>query len=224
MLDLAPGTLLGELWQARGAFAPALLVTARVAFGAIVLGVVLGFGGALGLVYGAWWLRAPLRAYVTVMRGVPPLVALFFIYYGVGVLGGAMPAEVAGIAALTLFATAQTCETFRGAIESIPRGQVDAAKSIGLTFRFRLLDVVMPQATRRALPSIVNTAVDMVKASPLVSTIGASDLLLTSQEFAARTFLIVEVYLVCWLLYLALNLLLTNLGRRLEERFRPFTA
>jgi polar amino acid transport system permease protein len=82
----------------------------------------------------------------------------------------------------------------------------------------------MPQATRRAIPSIVNTAVDMVKASPLVSTIGASDLLLTSQEFAARTFLIVEIYLVCWLLYLGLNLMLSALGRRLEERFRPYTA
>jgi His/Glu/Gln/Arg/opine family amino acid ABC transporter permease subunit len=222
MSDMASAGFFDELWQARLVFVQAMAVTAEIAFGAILLGLALGFAGSLAAVYGGAAARIAMRIYVTLMRGVPPLVALFFIYYGVGVVAGGMSARSAGIAALTLFAAAQSSEIFRGAWQSIPPAQLDAAKAIGLPFAFRVLDVVLPMAVRRVLPSVVNMAVDMVKGSTLVAAIGAADLLLTSQEFAARNFMVVEIYAFCWSLYLILNLSLSSLGRWLEHRFRYF--
>lgn len=223
MLPADSAEVLRQLLEGWRIFGAALLVTGQVAFGAVLIGLVLGFLGSLCLVFGSRAVRLPVRAYVYAIRGVPPLVALFFIYYGLGVVVVGMSATIAAVAALSLFATAQLAEVFRGAIEAIPRGQSEAAKAIGLPFVSRLAWVLLPQATLRALPSIINTSVDMVKASTLVAAIGVADLLLAAQEFGARTFLIVEVYLVCWSLYLAINFGLSSFGRWLEARTRYVT-
>jgi polar amino acid transport system permease protein len=209
-----------ELWQARFVLLQAAAVTIEIAFGALILGLVFGFLGALCLTYGPFWIRVVVKSLVVFTRGIPPLIALFFIFYGGGLLVSGMTARTAGILALSIFATAQIAETFRGALQSIPQGQLDAAKAIGLPFPLRLLDVVLPLAFRRALPSLVNTGIEMVKASTLVAAIGGGELLLTGQEIAARSFHILQIYLLFWAFYLAINFMLSALGRWLEERLR----
>jgi len=220
MIQFSQGNFLFELWMSRAALLDALSVTCSVALGGIAIGLVVGLFAALAAVFGPAWLRWSVGIFVYAARGVPALVTIFFVYYGVGVIWRALPAQSAGTLALGLYAAAQMTEIFRGALQSLPRGQIEAAKAIGLTFWLRIVDVVAPLSVRRALPSLVNTAVDLVKASTLVSALGAGDLLLTGQQIAARTFLIPEVYLTLWIFYLSINTTLTVLGRWLEDRFR----
>src|SRR5262249_62032182 len=108
-------------------------------------------GGLLGvaLVYGPRWLYWPIRAYSDFLRGIPLLVLIFFIYYGLPVFRINLTNFWAAVLALSAFKTAHVIEIVRGAVQSIPRGQTDAGRAIGLTFTQRLLWVIAPQAVRR---------------------------------------------------------------------------
>jgi len=118
--------------------------------------------------------------------------------------------------ALTVFSTAQVIEIVRGALQSIHHGQMEAGKAIGLTFVQRLAYVILPQALRRFLPPWINSVVDAVKGSALVSLIGISDLMLEVQKVAGRTYEALPVYIVGALIYFAINYALSTLSRRLE--------
>ena len=104
-------------------------------------------------------------------------------------------------------------------MQSIPRPLHEAARAIGLPFLSRLRHVVLPLALRRAIPSLTNVAVDMVKGSTLVAALGVGDLLQAVQQTAMRSLLIPEFYLGAWATYVAINLGITALGRRCEARF-----
>jgi polar amino acid transport system permease protein len=136
---------------------------------------------------------------------------------GLGVSPG--PIE-AGIAALTIFCASHVGETLRGALNAIPPGQTDAARSIGLTFPRMLAWVLVPQALRQIAPNFINTAVEIVKASSLLSAIGVGELLLTTQEIIGRSFMTMEFYALAGLLYLLVNLAIGAGGWWLERRFR----
>ncbi len=220
MAELADGDLFQALWMARRALLAALQATCSLAFGGMAIGLVLATFGSVGSVFGPAWIQPVVATYVYVFRGVPLLVTIFFTYFGLAVIWRALPAEVAGTIALGLYAAAQLTEIFRGALQAVPRGQIEAAKALGLPFLQRFVDVVAPLSVRRALPSVINTMVDLIKASTLISALGVGDLLLTGQQIAARTLLIPQIYLTLWIFYLAINTGLTLLGRRLEERFR----
>ena len=126
----------------------------------------------LSLLYGAWPLRLVVRFYVDTMRGIPQLVLIFAIFYG---FPRARPAGLGDrcrdTRAQPVLRRACVGESMRGGVGSIPRGQMDAAKGIGLNFAQRLRHVIFPQAMGRILPAWVNTAVEMVKASSLVSLV-----------------------------------------------------
>ncbi len=217
---MAQSDLFHTLWTARWALLSALKVTCGLAIGGMAIGLVLSTLGSIGVVFGPIWLRAMVATYVYVFRGVPLLVTIFFTYFGLAVVWRALPAELAGTVALGLYAAAQLTEIFRGALQAVPRGQIESAKALGLPFLLRLVDVIAPLSIRRALPSVINTMVDLIKASTLISTLGVGDLLLTGQQIAARTLLIPQIYITLWMFYLAINTGLTVLGRRLEERYR----
>jgi ABC-type amino acid transport system permease subunit len=110
-------------------------------------------------------------------------------------------------------------EIIRGGVDSIPRGQTDAAKAIGLTFVPRLHQVIFPQALRRILPAWVNTAVEIVKSSSLVSLVSVVDLTMAIQQVVGRTREALLFYAVAAALYFAINFTLSSMGRRLESRF-----
>ena len=220
MLDfsLAPGTFWFEAWQARTALASGLGVTLLSSVLSIVMATLCGIATGVALAYGWWWLRLLARLYVDMMRGIPLLVLILFTYYGLALFGINIAAFWAGVIALGAFATAHVAENFRGAVESVPAGQMEAAKAIGLTFRKRLLYVVLPQAFRRMLPPWVNTGLEIVKGTTLLSIIGVVELLLSAQQQMARNYMIVEFYLLTTVLYLAINFTLAQLGAALERR------
>lgn len=196
-----------------------LMVTATVSIAVLLLGTLLGFGGGLSLSYGTKPLRWLVRIYVDICRGIPQLVLIFAIFYGLPALGMQVSAIVAGILALGLFCGAHMSEIVRGGVDSIPRGQADAAKSIGLTFTQRLRHVIFPQALGRILPAGVNTAVEIVKASSLVSLVSVVDLTMAIQQIVGRTREALLFYAVAAGLYFAINFTLSFAGRRMERRF-----
>jgi polar amino acid transport system permease protein len=196
-----------------------LLVTLVVSVSVLLLGTIIGLGGGLGLLYGARPLQLAARIYVDTLRGIPQLVLIFAIFYGFPVLGLPLSAILAGILALSLFCGAHVAEIVRGAVASIPRGQSDAAMGIGLTFRQRLRHVIFPQAVVRILPAWVNTAVEIVKSSSLVSLVSVIDLTMAVQQVVGRTREALLFYAVAAALYFVLNFTLSMAGQRLERRF-----
>jgi polar amino acid transport system permease protein len=208
-----------QLWIARFALLNGLAFTVELSLIVITIGTVIGGIGGLCLHYGAWPLRLVVRAYVDVMRGIPVLVLILASFYGLSLLGVDIDAFAAGVVALSGFCGAHMSETIRGAIQSIPDAQSDAAKSIGLRPPQRLRYVILPQAVRRILPPWVNTAVEMVKASTLLSVIGVVELLLATQQVIARTYMVIPFYLTAGVLYLILNFSISRFGAWLERRF-----
>ncbi len=196
-----------------------LLVTLIVSLLTVILSLVAGGLLGIGLVYGPAPLRWLVRGFSDIIRGIPILVLIFFVYYGLPVAGLNLQPFNAAILALTLFKTAQVIENVRGAIGSIPRGQMDAARSIGLTFPQRLLYVIAPQAVRRFLPPWINGVTDAVKGSALVSLLGVTDLMHSIQQVIGRTYEALPLYVLGALFYFAINYTLSTLSRRLELRY-----
>ena len=196
-----------------------LLVTLEVSVLVVVISLVIGVVMGVGITYGPRWLYWAIRLYSDLIRGIPVLVLIFFVYYGLPPLGLNLDNFWAAVAALTMFKTAHVIEITRGSIQSIHFGQTDAAKAIGLTFWQRMFYVVFPQATRRFLPPWINAVTDAVKGSALVSLIGVVDLMLAVQKVIGRTYEPMPLYVVGALIYFAINYSLSSLSRRLEMRF-----
>jgi len=196
-----------------------LKATILVSVLVVLIGTVFGAVGGVTLLYGPLPLRWLVRIYVDIVRGIPLLVLLFAVFYGLPALGMQVSALIASIIALSAFCGAHVSEVVRGGIDSIPKGQTDAGKAIGLTFIKRLRHVIMPQAIGRILPPWVNTAVEMVKASSLISLLSVVDLMLSTQQIVARTRQTLLLYAVAALLYFAINYTISTLGLILEERY-----
>jgi polar amino acid transport system permease protein len=197
-----------------------LTITVAVSGVAVVAGIVLGALFGLALTYGSAVLAFPVRVIVDVVRGTPVLVLILACFYmpaGIGLSPGPL---TAGALALTVFCASHIGETLRGALLAIPLAQTDAASAIGLTFAQTLGYVLVPQAIRQIAPNLVNTAVEIVKASSLLSAIGVGELLLTTQEIIGRSFKTMEFYALAGGIYLAINLLIATGGSWLERRYR----
>jgi polar amino acid transport system permease protein len=214
-----PATFWGQLWLARWSLLEGIGLTAAVSVLTILAGTLLGVLGGLALAYGVRPLRWPMRLYVDVMRGIPVLVLILFTYYGLALFRINVAPFWAGVIALSAFSTAHMAETIRGAIQSVPQGQTEAGKAIGLTFWQRFGYVVAPQAIRRALPPWVNTGLEIVKGTTLLSVIGVVELLLATQHAIARNYMVIQFYLTATVLYLVLNFTIAQLGSLLERRF-----
>ncbi|TDE86242.1 amino acid ABC transporter permease [Deinococcus sp. S9] len=211
-------TILQSAWQAL----PTLLAAAPITLGYALAAMLLGLPLALLVALARLGRVAPLRwisgVYVSFMRGTPLLVQIFMIYYGLPSFGITVSPLVGGVAALTLNSAAYLSETIRAAILSVPRGQWEAAYSLGLTPRQTLRLIVLPQAARVALPSLGNTLIGLVKDTSLVSVITVVELLRSAQLVIARTFEPFGPYLAAALIYWAISSLLELVQRRLEAR------
>jgi polar amino acid transport system permease protein len=196
-----------------------LLITLVVSLLVVVLSLIVGGLLGLALVYGPLPLRFLVRAFSDIIRGIPILVLLFFVYYGMPIAGLNLPPFSAAVLALTMFKVAQVIENVRGAIGSIPKGQMDAAKAIGLTFPKRLAYVIVPQAVRRFLPPWINGVTDAVKGSALVSLLGVSDLMYAMQTVIGRTYEPLPLYVLGAVIYFVINYSLSLSSRALERRF-----
>ncbi|MCC7271034.1 MAG: amino acid ABC transporter permease [Alphaproteobacteria bacterium] len=218
MSGFEPGTFLFEAWAARAQLLSGLWVTAQLSILTITAGSLIGAFGGIGLAYGPWPVRVLIRGYVDAVRGIPVLVLILFSYYGLALLGIQISPFTAGVVALGGFCGAHMSETIRGAIESIPIGQTEAAKAIGLRFFQRLRYVLLPQTVRRLLPPWVNTAVEMVKGTTLLSIIGVIELLLATQQTISRNYMILQFYFAAGALYVVVNFIISQLGAMIERR------
>jgi His/Glu/Gln/Arg/opine family amino acid ABC transporter permease subunit len=192
-----------------------LWISALVVVFSLIGGVVLG----VGLVYGPRPVQWFVRLFSDCIRGIPILVLIFVVYYGFPPMGIAIDAFWAGVTALTLFKTAQVIEYVRGAISSIPKGQMEAGKAIGLTFLQCLQSVILPQAVRRFLPPWINGVTDAVKGSALISLLGIVDLMQSINEVIGRTYDAMPLYLLGAFIYFAINYSLSLTSRLVERRY-----
>jgi polar amino acid transport system substrate-binding protein len=216
----------GQLEMTRRYF-PALVRAAGITIAlsclAMVLAVALGVAIASGRVYGNVVVRSVLTGYVELMRGTPVLLQLFVLYYGLSSVIR-LPAFVAALLGLGLNYAAYESEIYRGALEAVPRGQLEAARTLGFTETQVLRLVRGPQAFRLALAPMTNDFVALLKDSSLVSVLTVVELTKQTQIFAANVGSWVIPGALCAALYLAMSLPLSRLARRLEERWKAGTA
>ena len=198
---------------ARGA-----LYTVQVSVLAIVFGLVLGWALGLIAVAGPRWLRALAWAYVQFIRGTPLLVQIFLIYFGLPAFGINVPAFWSGVIALGLNSGGFQAEIVRAGIESIDRGQSEAARSIGMSSLQALLLILVPQTIRRVIPPLTNELITLTKSSSLLSAIAVLELTHAGQAIIARTFAPFEIYTAVAVFYLALIAILSRGSALLERR------
>ncbi|WP_219060146.1 amino acid ABC transporter permease [Pseudomonas sp. UMAB-08] len=209
---------LQELWIARETLWLGFLTSIECSALAIICGTLIGMLAGLVLTYGKLWGRLPFRVYVDLIRGTPVFVLVLACFYMAPALGWQISAFQAGALGLTLFCGSHVAEIVRGALQAIPHGQLEAGKAIGLTFRQSLGYVLLPQALRQILPTWVNSSTEIVKASTLLSVIGVAELLLSTQQVIARTFMTLEFYLFAGFLFFIINYAIELLGRQIEKR------
>ncbi|WP_248795794.1 amino acid ABC transporter permease [Pseudomonas sp. MWU13-2105] len=207
-----------ELWIARETLWEGFQTSVAVSLLAIICGTLIGIVAGLVLTYGKFWMRLPFRLYVDLIRGTPVFVLVLACFYMAPALGWQISAFQAGALGLTLFCGSHVAEIVRGSMQSIPSGQMEASKAIGLTFHQALGYVLLPQALRQILPTWVNSSTEIVKASTLLSVIGVAELLLSTQQVIARTFMTLEFYLFAGFLFFIINYSIELLGRHIEKR------
>ena len=168
----------------------------------------------------------PLRwlgtAYVSVIRGTPFIVQLFLIYFGLPQLGVQLQPMVAGVLALGLYSGSYVTEIFRGAVQSVDKGQMEAARSCGMSSAAALRHVIIPQAFLRMLPPLGNEFVSLTKNSALVSFVTISELFLVGQSIISRTFDALTVYLFIGLVYYILTNIIGFVANTLEKKLAVY--
>lgn len=198
-----------------------LQVTLKVFIIAIIIGFFLGLIVALLRLSPFFILRWIAKFFVDAIRGTPILVQLFFIYFGLNTLEFiSLDRMNAGILTIAINAGAYYAEIMRAGIQSIDRGQDEAARSLGLTNVQSMKFVILPQAFRRMLPTFTNQAIISLKDTSLLSVIGIADLTQRGQVQIAATFKAFEIWIVVGVLYFIIIYLLTLLSSFLERRFK----
>jgi len=202
------------------AFVPeGLTATFTVTLASICVALVLGLLAGLGRIARTTVINRIATIYVEVVRGIPLLVQLFYIYYALGPLLH-LNGLVSAIAALSICYGAYLAEIFRAGIQSIPKGQMEAALALGLSRTQALWRIILPQTIRVILPPIGNEFIALLKDSSLVSILAVSDLLRRGREYASTTFDYLEAYTVVALIYLIMTLFFSRLVGLMEERMR----
>lgn len=208
----------GFLWQYRGLLWDGVLITLGYTIASVVIGLVIGVAIGVALLSKRWFVRVCLNAYVEVFRCTPLLVQLIWFYYALPVLiGTEIQAWLAGLLALSLYAGAFYAEVFRGGIQSIERGQWDAAKALNMTRAQSLRRIILPQATKRMIPPFINQSIVQLKNTSLISTLALADLLYQGQIITSATYRPLEVYTVIAMLYFALLFPITVAAGRIEN-------
>jgi polar amino acid transport system permease protein len=208
-------------YVAQGLWTTLLLALVSVV-ASVIVGTVLGTLMTLPSIV----VRGVIRVYVEVWRGLPIIITLFFIFFVLPVLGLDVDTFVAAATGLTLWGSANVAEVVRGAVQSVPRGQSEAAAALGFPWRRRMRHVILPQATRRALPPLVGLVVNLTQQTSLAAVIGLLDILEASQRSIERLTLsggethAVPILGAVLVVFFVLCLPLTMLSRRLERVLR----
>ncbi|WP_042303471.1 amino acid ABC transporter permease [Paraburkholderia kururiensis] len=196
-----------------------LVFTVPLTLISFALGLALAFVAALVRLFGPKWAVAVVRFYVWLIRGSPLLVQLFVIFYGLPNVGIVFDPLTAAIIGFTLNVGAYNSEVIRGVIESIPKGQWEAAYSTGMTRGQALRRVILPQATRVALPPLSNSFISLVKDTSLAAVLTVPEIFQAAQRIASVTYEPLVLYTEAALIYLVFSSVLSSAQVRLERRF-----
>lgn len=196
------------------------LVTVGLSLAVIVLGTAAGV--VLGLLRFVPWrgVGTAVGCVVELVRAVPLLLLMFFIFFGLPALGLRLPTFPAAVLAMSLWMTANTAEVVRGGVQSIPFGQFEAARSLGLGWLQMMRFVIVPQAIRRMLPPFVGLCTILIKDTSLAAIIGVFELTRAAQETIERTLRSFEIYLVAASVYFVICFPLTQFAQRAEARLQ----
>ncbi len=215
-------------WDAIPVFVPLIFEGVKITLQISALGVLFGtlIGLLVGLVRSQKTRNLAQRAlyglatlYVEAVRGTPFLVQLYLMYYvPYFLLAIDLPALTAGIIAISLNSGAYVAEIFRGAIQSVDRGQMEAGRSLGLTFTQTMRHIILPQAFRRALPPLANEFASLIKESSVVSVLGVADIMFKAKTVGAAHFAVVPALVVAAVYYFLLTGITSQLVRLLERR------
>ncbi len=198
-----------------------ILVTFEVTVAAISMALVLGLITGLGRISRNRFVNVTASVYVEIVRGIPLLVQLFYIYYALGRFVR-VPDMLAAIIAMSFCYGAYMGEVFRAGIESIDKGQTEAARSLGFNRTQTMFYVILPQAWRTILPPVGNEFIALLKDTSLVSILAVADLLRRGREFASEKFLYFETYTLVAIIYLLITLFLSKMVSVMEERLSHY--
>jgi polar amino acid transport system permease protein len=210
--------------EALPALVQGALVTLETSLLAIILGVAVGVGLTVLRQTAVRPVEWGCQAYMSVMRGTPLFIQVLMVYYVLPAVGLDIPRFFAGVIALSLNSGAYVTEILRGGLSAIPRGQVDAARSVGMPRSLIWRHILLPQAFVLVLPPLTVEFTSLLKASALLSVIAVVELTRTAQQIVAATFRPVELWLTTGALYFVMCFTLSGAARRLERRAAVYRA
>jgi polar amino acid transport system permease protein len=197
------------------------LVTIEITATSLLLGCLLGLLVGLGrLDRSKRWRYGICTVYVTFIRGTPLLVQLFLLFFGLPQFDILLPAFLCGVLGLGIYSGAYVSEIVRGAIQSIDRGQMEAARSLGMSSAKAMRTIILPQAIVRMIPPLGNEFIALIKNSALVSLLTIADLMHEGQKIISVSYRSLEVYLAIALVYLVLTGLTSLALQHVEKRLR----
>jgi len=214
-LDFSP------VWAGWETLATGAATTIEVTACSLVLGCVLGLLVGIGrlapqrrVIYGLC------TAYLTFIRGTPLLVQLFILFFGLPQFGIMLPAFACGVLGLGVYSGAYVSEIVRGSIQSVDRGQMEAARSLGMPYRMAMRKVILPQAFVRMIPPLGNEFIALIKNSALVSLLTINDLMHEGEKIISVSYRSLEVYIAIAFIYLILTSATSLVLRRTEKSLR----
>ncbi|SDJ49697.1 amino acid ABC transporter permease [Salimicrobium halophilum] len=196
--------------------------TVLVALAGMILGLVLGFFLALARSSNMLWLQLPARFYISFMRGTPILVYLFVIYFGFPAVGIEINAVSAAILGFGTNSAAYVAEIIRSSLSSVDEGQWESSQALGFSYWKTLQRIIVPQATRIAIPPLANVFLDLLKATSLAAMITVPEILNKAQMAAGRTVDSMTMYITAALVYWGLTLIFSLFQNYLEKRYNRY--
>lgn len=201
---------------------PGLLVTIPLTILSFVFGLIIAIGTAMVQIANISIFKQLARFYIWIVRGTPLLVQLYVIFYGLPSLGVVLDAFPSAVLVFSVNTGAYAAETIRASIESVPKGQMEAGYTVGMSFSQIMRRIILPQAIRVAFPPLSNTLISLVKDTSLAANITVLEMFMTTQQIAARTYEPFALYCEVGLIYLLFSTILTKLQTYGEKKLAVY--
>lgn len=196
-------------------------ITLEIFFVTLVIALPLGMMAALGRLSKWWPLSAFMEFYIWLMRGTPLMLQLLFVYFALPMIGIRLPDIAAALLAFTLNYAAYFAEIFRAGIQSVPKGQYEAARTLGMNYTQTMRRIILPQVIRIVLPPVSNETINLVKDTSLIYILAMNDLLRVARTIVQREFDMTP-FLIAGVFYLAMTFVLTWMFKKLEAYYGKY--